>query len=411
MTAPTPPTPPSGAGTPPPAGVAPVQPARGTASLARRIWRVIGVPIGAIILAVLVGSVVIVLSNLLVGGAIDLSLPITAYKGLACGSLLGPLPICGVSNWNGVINTAVATAPLILGGLAVGLGFKAGLFNIGAQGQFLMGALGAAWIGTVVAGLPAPVAILLALLAGVALGFAWGFIPGFLKAFTGAHEVVTTIMLNYISLFVIAYIVTGPLRVVGASFARTADVGNAALPVIIGRNGHIGVLIAVALVPIIYWLLWRTKLGFEIRAVGANPEAARYAGMGPRRLTVLTLGLSGALAGLAGGIEILGITHYLPIGYGTTVGYDAIAVALLGRSHPIGILAAAILFGAMRAGGTLMQVQAGIFVEIVDVLQGVILFFLAADVIVRRLFRIRRDAGVGDEAATITRSYGEQTAV
>ena len=133
--------------------------------------------------------------------------------------------------------------------------------------------------------------------------------------------------------------------------------------------------------------------------------------MGPRRLTVLTLGLSGGLAGLAGGIEILGITHYLPIGYGTTVGFDAIAVALLGRSHPIGILAAAILFGAMRAGGTLMQVQAGIPVEIVDVLQGVILFFLAADVIVRRLLRIRRDAGLGDEAATITRSYGEQTAV
>lgn len=396
----------------PPAAVPePARPSPGGSSLPGRIWRLLGVPVGAIVLAVLVGSVVIVLSNLLVGGSIDLSLPVKAYKGLACGSLLGPLPICGEPTWNGVINTAVATAPLILGGLAVGLGFKAGLFNIGAQGQFLMGALGAAWIGTVVAELPAPVAIVIGLLAGTALGFGWGFIPGFLKAFTGAHEVVTTIMLNYISLFVIAYVVTGPLRVAGASFARTADVGNAALPVLIGRNGHIGVLIALALVPVIYWLLWRTKLGFEIRAVGASPEAARYAGMGPRRLTVLTLGLSGGLAGLAGGIEILGITHYLPIGYGTTVGFDAIAVALLGRSHPIGILAAAILFGAMRAGGTLMQVQAGIPVEIVDVLQGVILFFLAADVIVRRLLRIRRDAGLGDEAATITRSYGEQTAV
>jgi simple sugar transport system permease protein len=383
----------------------------GAAGAARRIWRVIGVPVGAIILAVIVGSIVILLSSLLVGGGIDWSLPFKAYKGLACGSLLGPLPICGEPTWNGVINTAVASSPLILGGLAVGLGFKAGLFNIGAQGQFLMGALGAAWIGASVATLPGPIAIVIALVAGAFIGFAWGFVPGFLKAFTGAHEVVTTIMLNYISLFVIAYIVTGPLRVAGASFARTADVGAAALPILVGRNGHIGVLIAVALVPVIYWLLWRTKLGFEIRAVGANPEAARYAGMGPRRLTVLTMGLSGGLAGLAGGIEILGITHYLPIGYGTTVGFDAIAVALLGRSHPVGILAAAILFGAMRAGGQLMQIQAGIPVEIVDVLQGVILFFLAADIIVRRILRIRRDGGVGDEAATITRSYGEQTAV
>jgi simple sugar transport system permease protein len=369
------------------------------------------VPVGAIILAVIVGSIVILLSSLLVGGGIDWSLPLRAYKGLACGSLLGPLPICGEPTWNGVINTAVASSPLILGGLAVGLGFKAGLFNIGAQGQFLMGALGAAWIGASVATLPAPIAMVIGLVAGAFIGFAWGFVPGFLKAFTGAHEVVTTIMLNYISLFVIAYIVTGPLRVAGASFARTADVGAAALPILVGRNGHVGVLIAVALVPIIYWLLWRTKLGFEIRAVGANPEAARYAGMGPRRLTILTMGLSGGLAGLAGGIEILGITHYLPIGYGTTVGFDAIAVALLGRSHPVGILAAAILFGAMRAGGQLMQIQAGIPVEIVDVLQGVILFFLAADIIVRRILRIRRDGGVGEEAATITRSYGEQTAV
>jgi general nucleoside transport system permease protein len=265
-------------------------------------------------------------------------------------------------------------------------------------------------MGVATAGLPPIAAISIALLAGVVAGAAYGFIPGFLKAYTGAHEVVTTIMLNYVAYQIVAYVASGPLRGENVTFARTETITTAALPVLAGREGHIGILFAAAAVPILAWLLYRSTLGFEIRTVGANPDAARYAGMHPRALVILTMSISGLLAGLAGSIEILGQVGHMPAAYLTSVGFDAIAVALLGRSHPYGILFAGLLFGAMRAGAGLMQIQAGIPVQMVNVLQAVILFFLAADVIVRYLFRIRADSLEISEMQTITRSYGEQTA-
>jgi simple sugar transport system permease protein len=365
-------------------------------------WALMAVPLAAIVLALLVGAVVIVASSVLVAGHFDFALPIQAYVSLFNGAF---------GSFNGLVSTLVRAAPLTLGGLAVGIAFKAGLFNIGAQGQFLVGALAAAWIGAALAGAPVPVAIAAALLAGAIGGAAYGFLPGFLKAWTGAHEVVTTIMFNYIAIYLIAYLISGPLLAPGAGFARTGPVGNAALPILPGtRDLHLGVIIAFLFVPAAYWLLWRSTLGFEIRTVGANPDAARYAGMRSRLLVVLTMSLCGMLAGLAGGGEILGTVGFMGAGYGTSVGFDSIAVALLGRAHPVGILLGALLFGAMRAGAGLMQINAGIPVEIVDVLQGVILLFLAADLIVRRLFRLRA-ARVGvQELQTITRSYGEQAA-
>jgi ABC-type uncharacterized transport system permease subunit len=261
-----------------------------------------------------------------------------------------------------------------------------------------------------VSGMSPFVAIPLAVLAGALGGLAYGFIPGALKAYTGAHEVVTTIMLNYVAIFILAFLVSGPWRAEGASFARTADVGNAMFPILLGRNGHLGILVAIAAIPVCWWLLWRSVLGFEIRTVGANPEAARYAGIRARRIIVLTMVLCGMLAGLAGAGEVLGVVGYLPAAFATTVGFDAISVALLGRANPFGIFFAAILFGGMRAGAGAMQVQAGVPAELVGVLQGVILLFLAADVIVRKVFRIRR-ARVGlEELGTVTRSYGVQTA-
>jgi ABC-type uncharacterized transport system permease subunit len=368
----------------------------------RQAWALMAVPVAAIVLALLVGAVIIVASSVLVAGQFDLVLPIVAYVSLFEGAF---------GSFNGLVSTLVRAAPLTLGGLAVGIAFKAGLFNIGAQGQFLVGALAAAWIGATFAGAPPPVAIAAAIVAGALGGALYGFLPGFLKAWTGAHEVVTTIMFNYIAIYLIAYLISGPLLAPGAGFARTSEVGNAALPILPGtRDLHLGVVIAFLFVPAAYWLLWRSTLGFEIRTVGANPDAARYAGMRSRMLVVLTMSLCGMLAGLAGGNEILGTVGFMGAGYGTSVGFDSISVALLGRAHPVGILLAALLFGAMRAGAGLMQINAGIPVEIVDVLQGVILLFLAADLIVRRLFRIRA-AGVGvQEMQTITRSYGEQAA-
>jgi simple sugar transport system permease protein len=240
-------------------------------------------------------------------------------------------------------------------------------------------------------------------------GLAWGFIPGFLKAFTGAHEVVTTIMLNFVAIHLVSYLISGPFRGVDVTFARTDPIAAADLPVIIGRNGHLGLLFAAIAVPLAWWLLYRSTTGFEIRTVGANPDAARYAGMHPRWILILTLSLCGLLAGLAGAGEILGEVRYMPASYGTTVGFDAIAVALLGRAHPVGILFAGLLFGAMQAGAGLMQVQAGIPVQMVGVLQAVILFFLAAEIIVRRALRIRSaSTALTQELQTVSQTYGEQ---
>jgi len=309
---------------------------------------------------------------------------------------------------NAITASIVNTAPLLLAGLSVALGFKAGLFNIGATGQFLMGGLAASVVGAQFANADPLVAIPVAVVAGAAGGALYGFIPGLLKAVTGAHEVVTTIMLNYIATFTASALVIGLLRAPGFTFDRTAAVGNATLPVVFGRDLNLGVFLAVAFVPITSWLIWRTTLGFEIRTVGANPSAARYAGMSPRRLIILTMSLCGLLSGLAGAILFLGEIGFYPATFGTAIGFDAIAVALLGRAHPVGVLFGALLFGVLRAGAPLMQIRAEIPVEIIDVLQAIILFFLAADIVVRRLFRVRAARAGVDEIQTVTRSYGEQ---
>lgn len=369
----------------------------------RRFVTPLLLPASALLLALVAGAIFIVLSSPLVEGQLDVGLPFKAYGALVSGSLLSV---------NGWIDTLVNATPLMLAGLSVALCFKAGLFNIGAQGQTLIGALAAAAAGAALAAQPAPIAIVGALLAGLAAGMFYGFIPGVLKAFTGAHEVVTTIMLNYIAIQVIAWAITGPLLAPGASFARSSDVGNAMLPVLLGPTGHhlhAGVLMALAAIPLAWWILNRSTIGFEVRTVGANPDAARYAGMRPRLLTVGTLAVGGGLAGLAGTIEILGVAGYMPAAYATNIGFDAITVALIGRANPFGVLFGAILLGALRAGAASMQIQAGIPVEMIDILQGVMLFFLAADVIVRRVFRLRRVEGGVDELSTISRSYGSQT--
>lgn len=373
----------------------------------RRLRDAIIVPLLAVFLAFVVGSILIILSSLLTPGGLDVTLPVRAYLALLQGAGITLDPEVAV---NGLVNTIVQAAPLTLGGLAVGVAFKAGLFNIGANGQFLLGALAAAGVGASVASWPAPAAILVSLLAGCVAGAAWGFVPGALKAITGAHEVVTTIMLNTIAASIIGWLVTGPLLAPGFSFARTGDLGNAVIPVIFGRNLNAGVFLSIIAVPAIWFLLWRSTLGFQIRAVGANPSAARYAGMSPRLIITLTMSLAGLLAGLAGAVEILGATGFVTASYGTNIGYDSITVALLGRTHPVGILLAALLFGAMRAGAGLMQITTGIPVEIVDIIQAIVLLFIAADVIVRRVFRTRASTGGFAELQTVTKSYSEGVA-
>jgi ABC-type uncharacterized transport system permease subunit len=369
------------------------------------LWSLIAVPLVSFVLALVVGAVVIVLSSVLVlKNPFDPTLPITAYSALAQGAL---------GSYDSLVSTLVLTTPLLLAGLGVGIGFRAGLFNIGAQGQFLMGAIASVAVAIRFApDSPAVIAIPAALLGGMIAGAAWGFVPGLLKATSGAHEVVTTIMMNYIALAALSWLVIGPLRQSGSVSPITPSVGAAALPIVLDRSGHIGIFIAFAAVPIAWFLLFRTTRGFEIRAVGANPEAARYAGIKPRRMVVLTMSIAGSLAGLAGACVVLGTTHAMATTFSTSVGFDSITVALLGRSNPIGVMAAALLFGAMRAGAGPMQISAGVPVELVDFIQALILLFLIANVVLRRLLRlggVRGSEQTGFE--TITRSYGRENVV
>jgi simple sugar transport system permease protein len=364
-------------------------------------WRVAALPILAILLALVIAAAIIILSSTFTGIGFFPLLPLYAYGNLFAGAFGSDIALN---------NTLVAAAPLMLGGLAIGLGFKAGLFNIGVAGQFLIGAFAAAVVGSRLADAPVPIAVGASLAAGAVAGAALGAIPGFLKARTGAHEVVTTIMLNNATALLLAWAVTDLVRAPAFTFPRTGDIGNAALPVLLGRNLHLGVPLAFALVFFVRWLLDRTTLGFEIRTVGANPNAARYAGMPPVVIVPLTMALSGLLGGVAGSVQMLGVIGFYASGISASVGFDSIAVALLGRSNPIGIMFAALLFGAFRAGAPLMQITTSVPIEIIDIIQALIILFLAADLIVRRAFRLRARGLEIEGATTVTRTWAEQVA-
>jgi len=359
-------------------------------------WRAAAIPAYAIVLAFLVAAVVILVSSIFTPAGFDPLLPVAAYLRLLIGAF---------GSLNGISNTLVAAAPLMFGGLAVGIGLRAGLFNIGVAGQFLVGAFASAVVGANLASAPTAVGLPAAMLAGAVAGAAYGFIPGYLKARTGAHEVVTTIMLNNVAALLLTWAVNDLVRAPGFTFPRTGEIGQSALPVLIGRNLHLGIILAVATIFIFRWILDRTTLGFEIRTVGLNPDAARYAGMRPVFITALTMTIAGLLAGLAGAIQMLGVIGFYAPGITAGVGFDSIAVALLGRSDPIGILFAALLFGAFRAGAPLMQIETSVPIEVIDIIQALVILFLAADLIVRKVFRVRTDKAQIREMATVTGSW------
>jgi ABC-type uncharacterized transport system permease subunit len=363
-------------------------------------WAAAAIPVYSIVLAFAVAAVVVIVSSAFTTTGFDPLLPFAAYARLLAGAF---------GSGTGIGNTLVSAAPLMFGGLAVGLGLKAGLFNIGVAGQFLVGAFAAAVTGASLATAPTIVGMPLAMLAGAAAGAAYGFIPGYLKARTGAHEVVTTIMLNNAAVLLLTWAVNDLVRAPGFSFPRTGDIGQSALPILMGRNVHLGIVFAVAAIFVIRWILDRTTLGFEIRTVGANPSAARYAGMRPIFITALTMTMSGLLAGLAGAIQMLGVIGFYAPGITASVGFDSIAVALLGRSAPIGIFFAALLFGAFRAGAPLMQIETSVPIEVIDIIQALVILFLAADLVVRRVFRVRAPKMEITEMATVTGSWGAGT--
>jgi simple sugar transport system permease protein len=289
-------------------------------------------------------------------------------------------------------------------GLGVALGFRAGLFNIGAEGQFYIGALSGVFIAYSIHGLPAIVEVPLALLAGMAGGFAWAAIPGFLKARFGAHEVITTIMLNYVAFLVANYLVDTPglMLAPNVSTPRTPDVDvNAVLPIIIaGSRLHFGIILAVVAVPLVWFLIERTTIGFQLRAVGFNQGAARASGMSVGRTLVLAMGLSGALAGAAGIVQVLGVSRHMTDTVAAGYGFDAIAIALLARSNPWGILPAALLFGALHNGASFMQLQTDVSSDLISIVQASVIIFIAAPAIVRWLLRLRAEGAASVQITT-----------
>ncbi len=439
-------------------------------SLILRVLDVLGMPLLALVTAFVLGGIVIWITS----G--QFSTVLQAYDGLLRGALIKE---------RGLSESLVATVPYILLALAVSVGFKSGLFNIGVEGQFYIGAISAAWAGQAVKGLPAIIHLPLVILAGAIGGAIWAAIPGFLKAKTGAHEVISTIMMNYVAFRLDEFLVSGPLKDKVATAVQTPRISPAAelwtlssipkrledplnalfVALIVGFVAlliarwwvnrpaaherftssrrrlvmwgsflvvgaitfvglpalshawwpftdqydrlHIGIFLAIGAAFAVWWLMQRTTLGFELRTVGANPNAARYAGINITRNIVVAMAISGALAGVAGTIEVLGVSicRCLPLFFSSGYGFDSIAISLLAKNNPFGIVFGSFLWGAMRNGSDLMELTSGVSKYVISVIQALVLLFVAAPSVMRWLYRIK-GAGRPDEETHVTRGWG-----
>ncbi|WP_307854142.1 ABC transporter permease [Nocardioides palaemonis] len=316
-----------------------------------------------------------------------------AYSAMFRGAVFNNLVDDPAQQWRPLTETLKFAGPLILGGLGVGIAFRASLFNIGGRGQMLLGGGAAAWVGFQV-DLPMIIHLPLAILAGMVVGGLWGGLAGLLKARTGAHEVIVTIMLNYVGYYLLFWALTKDwlLATPGSVNPKSPPMKETAiLPKVLGDrfNLHLGFVLALVAVLVVWWLLTRSTLGYRIRAVGENPNAARASGINVGRTYVVVMLIAGGLLGLAGVNQVLGtVTSGVSTDIDAGIGFDAITVALLGRSRPLGILAAGILFGAFKAGGFTMQASENISVDLVLVVQSLIVLFLAAPPLVRAIFRL-----------------------
>lgn len=408
-----------GSPAPAPGGpVAPRTPDEGGPTLAQRLlggsWLV---SIAAVVVALLVGVILIAIANAsevarTAGYFFSrpgdlLNVLFGPYVAMIRGSIFDWQARSALRMWRPITETLTNSVPLIFAGLGVGVGFRAGLFNIGAQGQVVLGAIFGSWVGFAW-DLPVGLHLLVAVL-GAALGGAlWAGIAGVLKARTGANEVIVTIMLNSIAGLLIAYVLTlKPVIGAGNTNPKSLHVlDSAAYPNLLGPAFRLNLSFVLALVAAlaVWWLLERSSLGFEFRATGLNPQAARTAGISVGRVTVLVMLVSGALCGLAGSAPVLGTDRYLTSGVAASYGFDAITVALLGKSKPGGTVLAGLLFGALNAGGTLMQTATQTPIDIVQVIQSVIVLFIAAPPLVRAMFHLpepgpRRRAKVSTKEA------------
>lgn len=338
------------------------------------------IPVLSVLLAIIIGAVVVLIAG---------SNPFRAYGQLVQGAFGTPY---------NVSETIISSIPYMLTGLAVAFAFRAGLFNIGAEGQLFIGAILSAWVGFSFHW-PGYILIPVALLVGALGGALWAGIAGALKAWRGAHEVITTIMLNYTAILISRYLIepepsgtAGPFQQANSLGEPVARQVNASLPVIIPNSWipdgrlHAGLFVALAAALIFWFILWRTTLGYKLRAVGLNPKAAAYGGINVGWNVFLAMFIAGAFAGLAGMVNLYGIAPYrLTDTFSPGYGFQAIAVALLGKNTAAGTIAAALIFGALEQGGTIMQANAGVSLHLVEILEGLIIFFIGADAIVRWL--------------------------
>ena len=434
-----------------------------------RVLNMMSMPALAILTAFVLGGLLILISS---GSFVTVG---EAYWGLIRGAFI---------KTRGLSETFVATIPYVLLSLGVAVGFKTGLFNIGVEGQFTIGAVCAAWAGAAFRDLPSIIHLPLALVAGALGGAIWAAIPAYLKARTGAHEVISTMMMNYVAFRFVEYLVTWPLKDPLATTVQTLRVAPqaeiwtmAAVPerlkdpssallaaflvwlvvslivrTVIGRKLtgriktntqrrvvyigagfiagllaffvlppltrlwwpftdqydrlHAGLFLAIGAAVFIWWLMDKTTIGYELRTVGANPTAARYAGASITRNIMTAMIISGALAGLAGTVEVLGVSicRCLPLFFSSGYGWDSIGIALLAKNNPFGILAASFLFGAMRNGADLMELTSGVSKYIISLVQALVLLFVAAPAVVRWLYRIK--AARKDDEAPLTRGWG-----
>ena len=354
-----------------------------TTGILQRIWRGASVPVLSIILALVIGGLILWISG---------TNPFAAYAALFQGALGSP---------EAIGRTLEKTTPLIFGGLAVAFAFQAGLFNIGGQGQLLIGGIFAGYLGFAIEGLPFIIHMPLALLGGSLAGALWGGIAGALKAYTGAHEVITTIMLNYIAINITDFLANGPWKDEGI-IARTPPVLDSAT---IPSWGPLpfGFLIACGMDVLTWWILYKTTWGYAIRTTGLNPNAALYAGIKVTTIIVLVMLFSGFLAGMGGAVQTLGVIGRYQPGFNVGLGFDGITIALLAKTNPLGVIPSALLLGAMEGGANQMQFQAGVQAQIIDIVQGLILFFVSADLIVRKILGVR---AVDEDKVQLSSGWG-----
>jgi simple sugar transport system permease protein len=361
-------------------------------------------PFLSFVFAFFIGGIIIVLSDPVIMGQLSSPGKFLTSAGSRIGNsylaiFQGSIYDINLARESGVFRgfyplseTIVTAVPLLFAGLAVALAFRSGLFNIGAQGQFIFGAIGASYVGFAYE-LPPLIHVPLVLIVGIVLGGLFGGFVGLLKAKTGAHEVIVTIMLNYIaSLFVLWLLKTQAFLRAERQDPISPEVNSSAqLPKIFGGDLrlHFGIFIALATTWFVWWLLTRSTIGFKFRAVGANSNAARTAGISVPFVTTATMFISGGLAGLGGAVHLIGTEYSLTAGIAGSIGFDAITVALLGQATPIGTLLGAFLFGALQTGSRTLLSNTGTPSEIVQVIQALIVLFIATPMLLKRVFRLK----------------------